>query len=291
MKMKHYMLLGSLSMLLAFQLYAEVPIVEDSHNYSSNQQQDEPFIAEKPVANVDVANSKYDNDVTYQESDESVPAQADNALLLSKLNALQQELQELRGQIEVQAHDLKLLQQQQLAFYKDLDSRINEAVNQDSKPLDVADNTNVKKEDKPLANSQEPKKVVAKVKSSNPAEEQISYVAAYELIKKKDYEQATTAMSSFLSNYPNSNYSANAHYWLGELFLLKQDYDSALTQFNEVLNKYPDSSKTAASMLKLGFAYAAKGDIDQARKYLRQVQQQYPDTSTAQLAKSKLAVL
>ena len=48
----------------------------------------------------------------------------DNAKLIDKIQSLQQEVQELRGQLEVQAHDLKLLQQQQVAFYKDLDARL-----------------------------------------------------------------------------------------------------------------------------------------------------------------------
>ena len=53
------------------------------------------------------------------------PTINDNANLIEKVLNLQKEVQELRGQLEIQAHDLKLLQQQQLAFYKDLDSRLS----------------------------------------------------------------------------------------------------------------------------------------------------------------------
>ena len=55
----------------------------------------------------------------------------DSESLAEQVHNLQAEIQELRGQIEVQAHDLKMLQQQQLAFYKDLDSRLQ---NQKSLP-------------------------------------------------------------------------------------------------------------------------------------------------------------
>ncbi len=43
---------------------------------------------------------------------------------MNKIQGLQQDIQELRGQLEIQTHDLKSLQQQQLAFYKDLDTRM-----------------------------------------------------------------------------------------------------------------------------------------------------------------------
>lgn len=59
-------------------------------------------------------------------------------MLLSRLEAAQQEIQQLQGKIEVQAHDLKLLHEQQRAFYEDLDKRLTQiSSGKDTKPKNI----------------------------------------------------------------------------------------------------------------------------------------------------------
>ncbi|MBI2786711.1 MAG: tol-pal system protein YbgF, partial [Legionella longbeachae] len=218
---------------------------------------------------------------------------------------LQQEVQELRGQLEVQAHDLKLLQQQQVAFYKDLDARlsgVNSAKVTSSKPsMDLAVGSNepaskasiseargTKTTAPALAPTPEPSFSTSR---ANPADEQISYLAAYELVKNKRYDDALSAMNVFVQKYPRGGYTANAQYWLGELYLVKKDYEKSIEHFNVVLQQFPTSSKSAASMLKTGYAYAEQGNKQEAKKFLQQVVRAYPDTPTAQLANSKLRTI
>lgn len=95
-------------------------------------------------------------------------------------------------------------------------------------------------------------------------------------------------MNVFVQKYPRGGYTANAQYWLGELYLVKKDYPKSIEHFNVVLQQFPTSSKSAASMLKVGYAYAAQGDKQEAQKFLQQVVRAYPGTPTAQLANSKL---
>jgi tol-pal system protein YbgF len=285
-KMTH-VVMACLTTFYLTQVQAEAPVVDESNNFTVTAAQDEPFIAEKPVAKVEMAQT---GDESWQDPEDKAQSN-ENAMLLSKVNELQRELQELRGQFEVQAHDLKLLQQQQLAFYKDLDTRLSEqdeiknASTSKTAALDLDNSDTQKQQETPKA-FEAPKR--AKVSKVNPAEEQISYVSAYEFIKQKKYTQGLEAMQSFIDNYPQSHYSANAHYWLGELYFLKNNYAQAMDEFNVVMRDYPKSAKISASTLKLGYVYAAMGDINQAKRYLNQVQKLYPDTSTAQLAKTKL---
>lgn len=131
-------------------------------------------------------------------------------------------------------------------------------------------------------------KPVNSVSRVNPADEQISYLAAYEQVKNKKYDDAINAMQNFVQKYPEGGYTANAEYWLGELYMVKKDYPKAIEHFDVVLTKYPNSSKTAASLLKEGFAYTATGNNQEAKKRFEQVVQNFPDTPTAQLANSKL---
>lgn len=228
---------------------------------------------------------------------------SDNAKLIDKIQQLQKEIQELRGQLEVQAHDLKLLQQQQVAFYKDLDSRLSNSstsaktVQNDKPATDISLGSNspetlkvASPQIKTGSSNSKPQPVVA-VSRANPADEQISYLAAYELVKNKRYDEAIKSMQIFVQKYPRGGYTANAEYWLGELYLVKKDYSKAIEHFEIVLQQYPSSSKAAASLLKSGYAYAEKGDKQEAKKRFQQVVKTYPDTPTAQLASSKLEAI
>ncbi|PWY54201.1 tol-pal system protein YbgF [Legionella qingyii] len=312
---KHIIATGFMFM-LPLTCWSVAPVVDESENFAMIDQQayeapvgskyDEPQIEN---GRFDVArNENYsDDEPALAKDDQSNDSSniADSAKLIDKIQSLQQEIQELRGQLEVQAHDLKLLQQQQVAFYKDLDSRLSGTASAKASPnkpsLDLSVGSN-----EPAA----PKKTVSapdvqanksgttpvtvpavSTSRANPADEQISYLAAYELIKNKRYDDAISAMNVFVQKYPRGGYTANAQYWLGELYLVKKDYSQAIAHFNVVLQQFPTSSKSAASMLKVGYAYAEQGDKQEAKKFLQQVVRAYPGTPTAQLANSKLRTI
>lgn len=289
------MITGLLLALFSFQAFSEAPVVDDSENFAMLEEQQDALAQaierERPVALSDER-----EDALVNETIPGNPAlEHENAILLDKIQNLQQEVQELRGQMEVQAHDLKLLQQQQLAFYKDLDSRLSESRRDDSKN-DLALDIDHEKKSVPiqkvtLPTAQSKPAQTHHTTNQNPADEQISYLAAYELIEKKQYDAALTAMQAFVQQYPQSGYSANAQYWLGELFLVQKNYSEAMVHFDTVLQLYPSSSKAAASLLKKGYALAENGQKEAAKQSLNQVVKQYPDTNPARLARAKLETL
>ena len=298
-----FLLAACFACLLPFSVYAEAPVVDEGENFALIDNQQAAF--EQPVGK-EQNNTKYNDEERPLVTDNS-ESTSNNAMLLGKLQGIQQELQELRGQLEVQAHDLKLLQQQQLAFYKDLDTRVrNEPVRkiakeEPTKNILLDPKTTTEEKDvlphnlQASSNKSHPEPVITPVVNTaghnNPVEEQISYLAAYELVKNKRFDDALPAMQSFVERYPQGGYTANAQYWLGELYLVKKDYPKAIEHFEVVLNKFPSSSKSAASMLKIGYALAATGKKPDAIQQLRQVVKNYPDTNTAQLAKTKLEAL
>jgi tol-pal system protein YbgF len=304
------------SVILPLTCWSEAPVVDDSDNFAiidGQQMADEAPVVNPKYDEPQIENAELDGPQgrRYQMNDQSDDGPAlvkedqssdtnninDNAKLIDKILSLQQEVQELRGQLEVQAHDLKLLQQQQIAFYKDLDSRLGNASGKSAQSKPVTDLTigaaapvepKTPVASKPqLVKSTTTKPVIA-VSRVNPADEQISYLAAYELVKNKQYDNAIRAMQTFVQKYPKGGYTANAEYWLGELYLVKRDYPQAIEHFETVLQQFPSSSKSAASMLKVGYAYAAKGDSQEAKRRFQQVVQTYPGTPTAQLATTKL---
>ncbi|KTC87445.1 MULTISPECIES: tol-pal system protein YbgF [Legionella] len=306
--MKFHRLLLSLCMtcLVSWQVFAEAPVVDDSENFAILD--DQQAAIEQPVAKAQLDEYGDNSDeVALARDNHESSNNSDSAELLNKLQGLQQDIQELRGQLEVQAHDLKLLQQQQLAFYKDLDTRMRSDA---TKPVQSAQATPTEQPQElsvgpnvaavapkttlpiqPTEATQPEKQIASGVinsSRSNPANEQISYLAAYDLVKNKHFDDALVAMQAFITQYPQGGYSANAQYWLGELYMVKNNYPKAIEHFETVLKQFPSSSKAAASTLKIGYALAASGKENEARLRLQQVLKNYPDTPTAQLATTKL---
>ena len=280
--------------LLPFNVFSEAPVVDDSENFALLDEQqaayEQPVVNRNRHASDNGEESALANDTMETSSNNS---NSKNAVLLDKIQGLQQEVQELRGQLEVQAHDLKLLQQQQLTFYKDLDSRIRHDPAKTAQNESVAD-VSIGQKDSPqniAADKLQTQPIINKAIRTNPADEQISYLAAYELVKNKKFDDALTAMQTFVTQYPQGGYTANAQYWLGELYMVKKSYPDAITHFEVVLQQFPSSSKSAASLLKIGYALAASGKKQDAIARLQQVVKNYPDTNTAQLAKAKLESL
>ncbi|PJD92504.1 MAG: tol-pal system protein YbgF [Legionella sp.] len=285
---------------LSMQVMADAPVVDDSENFALLEEQTQAA-EELPVA--------HESYTIHEDSTEPALAHdTDNTTttghtdLINKILNLQKEVQDLRGQLEVQTHELNELKQQQLSFYQDLEARLNPtAATSVPKPQalpvvpqertmpnnDMTIPATTKTPSEPIVTQP----VVSPAARLNPADEQISYLAAYDLVKKKNFPQATQAMQQFLTKYPRGGYSANAHYWLGELYLAKKEYGNAITQFDTVIQEFKSSSKYAPSRLKLGYALAGSGRIGEAKEQLLAVVNLYPDTSAARLAHVKLEKL
>lgn len=314
--MKH-LIIAFFCCLVSVQNYALAPVVDDSENFAilDEQQAD----VNRPVANNEYDNSSFNEKSPGEERplahDEPALKSQSRVELLDKIQGMQQDIQDLRGQLEIQSHDVKLLKDQQLAFYKDLDARLgqgsiapastelslNQIQPQIQPQLKTPSNTVTTNNTQAASAGVTPSPIqnesVAAVAAptysvhNNPADEQISYMAAYELVKNKQFDEAINSMQAFITKYPNGGYTANAEYWLGELYMVKKSYPEAIQHFEVVLSQYPNSSKNAASLLKVGYALAASGRGAEAKQKLQQVIKNYPDTATAQLAATKLKSL
>jgi tol-pal system protein YbgF len=285
--------------LLSLNAVAQAPVVDDSENFAILDEQQAAH--EPPVAKTQLDYGDTEEEIALAQDNDM--DNRDSADLLDKIKGMQQEIQELRGQLEVQTHELKSLQDQQLSFYKDIDSRLNNApakalqsqppteLTIDPAPAAKATNTVAAAHAQPQSQPINTVTPIVTPSRSNPADEQISYLAAYDLVKNKRYDDALIAMQTFVSKYPQGGYTANAQYWLGELYMVKKNYPQAIEHFEIVLKHFSSSSKAAACSLKIGYALAASGKKADAIERLQQVLKNYPDTPTAQLAATKLKTL
>lgn len=211
--------------------------------------------------------------------------------LSQQITAMQQQIQDLRGQLEVQAHEIKRLRQAQTTMYQGLDNRVAKI---SAKNSGAASATKQTIRTNPASSNLQPV-------SKNPAHAQITpaqansylsqqdaYEAGYNLITKKQYGKAITALTNYLQKYPQGDYAANAHYWLGELYFIQNNSQKAIGELQTVVNNYPNSPKAADAQLKLGFVYYDSGQLGKAKVILEKVVNQHPNTTVARLAQSRL---
>ena len=255
-----YRLMPLLACLICPLAWSYAPVVDDSENFALLEDQ----VSDRAV----VGSSLNDHSQQALAHEDQTPVTSKNLDLLNRVNGLQQELQELRGQLDQQTLALHALQAQSGTFAATPD------IAQKNAPLPAISEPTYKPE--------------VTVKS---ASESTRYLSAFNLIKLKEFAPAMTAMQNFVADYPAGEYTANAHYWLGELYLQNKEYDLSLQQFDRVLTQFPSSIKYADSLLKMGYALAAMGKNTEAQQRLQSVISQYPDTKVSELARTKMASL
>ncbi len=216
--------------------------------------------------------------------------------LLERLDRMEREVRQLRGDLEVQAHDLKEIKQRQRELYLDVDRRLRalevggarSGVGGSPAPAPA-----------PNQGSAPPPSVMpsqgqAQTPPPQPSaalpspQERSAYEQAFNLLKDGRYPQAISAFDSFLQAYPHSQYAGNAQYWLGEAHYVSRNFKQAAVSFGKVVSNYPDSPKVPDAMLKLGYTEYELDQWQQARATLQNVTKRYPNSTAAQLAQTRL---
>jgi len=115
-----------------------------------------------------------------------------------------------------------------------------------------------------------------------------AYASAYESFKEGKYEKARTEFQSFLRFYPNSEYSDNAQFWVGESYYFENKYEKAILEYEKVVKNYPNGNKVPYALLKQGLSFLNLGDKASARVILQQIIKKYPNTNQSRIARAKL---
>lgn len=202
--------------------------------------------------------------------------------LASEMNQLQQQVQELRGQIETLQFETQGQAERQRELYLDVDQRLQALEQaQTAAPGSPSQSFGGGGSSSGASNA-------GGGAAASGGSAQQRYDRAFELIQARQYEQAATAFSEFLQAFPDSSFSANAQYWLAETYYVRSQFSEALPEFQRVLDEYPRSSKIPDALLKVGYCNYELENLDAARRALREVQVEFPDTTAARLAAQRL---
>ncbi len=117
------------------------------------------------------------------------------------------------------------------------------------------------------------------------------YKDAYETFHKGDLEGARRKFEAFLKQYPNTELSDNAQFWIGETYYLKKDFEKAILEYEKAIVKYPEGDKIPAALFKQALAFFELGDKTNARNLLKRVIEKYPHSDQAEMAKKKLETI
>jgi tol-pal system protein YbgF len=213
--------------------------------------------------------------------------------LYNQVQALQQEVQTLRGVLEEQGYQLKRLQTESRDRYLDVDRRLSmmsptvqpptmPAPAVTTPPPDlrdssaaISDSSVVTQTPPPITTSAAKPEVVSK---RDPDGSELYRRATKLLLEEYKYQEAVEAYQNYVDMFPKGRYVANALYWIGEAYLLIPDSaDKAIKAFERVISDYPKDQKAPGSMLKMGKAYKQKDESDKASEIWRRIKVLYPD--------------
>ena len=219
--------------------------------------------------------------------------------MLNRMDQLQQDLQGLRGELEVQAHTLKDMQRRQREQYLDIDRRLQQLENpsvggppgaaKTFPPMTTAPVT-VPPLTPPPGQKPPPAKPPAALVPGSIEQigEQAEYDKALAILREGRYTEAAQAFKKFLADHPGSTYADNANYWLGEAYYVTRNFDKAQRAFQGLVDTFPQSAKVPGSRLKLAYILYEKKDWPAARKALSDLVSDYPDTTVSRQANERL---
>lgn len=203
--------------------------------------------------------------------------------LFQQIQDLQDTVRHQRGRIDELKHELQQNKQRQRDLYQDLDKRLRALEGNSGSASGGGESSH----DADQSNADDHQNVV----NTDSAAVKKAYEAARDELKSGNYSAASKAFQNFLKQYPDTQYSDNAWYWLGQIQYVNRQYKQSLASFQHVLKDFPDSGKVPGSLYKTGVIYNEQGNTRKARKVLGDVLAKYPDKNAARLAQKRLKAL
>lgn len=192
--------------------------------------------------------------------------------LVGQLDQLNQQIANLRGQLEVATFNLQNLQKRQQDLYVDLDGRLR-AIEEGKAG---ASNTN------PLSQA---------ANAQQEAEAATAYEAAYNLYRDNKLKAAIEGLSDLSAKYPTSQAAPNALFWLGMAQAQSGDAKNAQASWRKLVDGYPDHAKSPDALKAIASVQLEKGDRKGAVKTLKELVGSYPTSDAGKDAAKQLKKL
>ncbi len=101
------------------------------------------------------------------------------------------------------------------------------------------------------------------------------YRSGHENYRRGKFTSAISNFRRVLHNFPESGYSENSLYWIGQSYFAMHKYGTAVGYYNRVLSNY-DSGKDESARIRKGYAYFLMKKFDLAAREFQLYINNYP---------------
>jgi tol-pal system protein YbgF len=217
--------------------------------------------------------------------------------LLNNVSQLQEQVQNLRGQVEEQGNQIQRLQKAQQSGFSSLDDRLTKleqpggaaAANASSSnmPPNLTAPTNTPAA--PVAPTvPQPVATAQPAAAANDAKQQNLYNAAFTQLKNGNYDEAIKGFQATIDADPQGQWTPSALFWQGETYYVQQKRAQADAAYQKILSQFPQSDRVPDALLKTGYIAYDDNKNAQARAIFQKVIAQFPQSQAANLAKQRL---
>ncbi len=116
------------------------------------------------------------------------------------------------------------------------------------------------------------------------------YQAGVNAFKSRKYTEAQRSFSDYLKNFgeADAKTSASAQYYIGECYFQTNKFPDAALAYDTVITKYPKSDRVPGAYLKRGISFSKMGQKAAARSDMNAVIKKYPNSTEAKRARDFL---
>ena len=203
--------------------------------------------------------------------------------LQAQIEALKQDIANLRGEREQLLREITLLQRAQKDINVEIEERFQKIYDQFAK-----------KEAPSSQKEEAPKSAKVNVQVDGfeflaEPDEKRDFEAAFVLFRKGDFAAAAKEFAQFVKVYSASGYKPSALYWLGSAKFARRDFNEAIAHLKGLVNDFPNHARAPEAMLTVGNAQLEIKQAKEARKTFNELLKLYPTTEAAAAAKDRLA--
>lgn len=228
--------------------------------------------------------------------------------LLNQVETLRQDVNRLRGQIEVLNNTAENTAKRQRDMYVDLDTRLRKieqggagatAPSPGPSPAAGAAPATAGAAAAPATAAAAPppaagaKPPPAAAPASGAVAVDPNETRAYEAAQNQrrigNYQGAIFGFQNFLKQYPRSTLAPRAQYWIGDSYFNLRDFKNAIAAQQALVKAYPDSPSVPDALLNIASSQAELGDATASRRTLEDLVARHPASDAAEKARRRLA--
>ena len=197
----------------------------------------------------------------------------------NQIEALKQEVAQLKGDLEVAQHNLETTQTRQKDLYTDTDTRLRRIEGGAG-----AGNGGVSNSGTAPANGTGAVPAVEEKDAK-------AFADANALSKSAKHKEAFAAFDTFLKEYPTSKLAPDALYGMGYSQFALKNYKSSIATQQKVIDLHPESPKVPDAMYNQANSQIQLGQVTNAKKTLRSLIEKHPNAEITPSAQKRLKTL